>query len=656
MVKFTNVTIQIKNRSTSIRRYCVTETVTESQFFIEEWGGILLSEKRRDDLRNIAIIAHVDHGKTTLVNQLLKQSDTLPEHMNLEDRAMDSNAIERERGITILSKNTAVRYKDTTINILDTPGHADFGGEVERVMHMVDGALLLVDAYEGPMPQTRFVLKKALEAGVKPIVVLNKIDRPGARPKKVLDDVLELFIELGANDEQLDFPVVYASALNGTSSYDADPSTQKETMDPIFDTIIKNIPAPIDNSDEPLQFQITMLDWDDYVGRIGVGRIYRGKVKVGDNITVMKRDGSTQNFRVTKLFGYFGLKRNEIKEAKAGDIIAISGINDIYVGETIASAEHPEALPLLKIDPPTLQMDFVANDSPFAGREGDQVTPKKLEDRLIRQTRTDVSLKVEPTDQLNAWTVSGRGELHLSILVEELRREGFELQLSRPKVIYREIDGTMCEPFESVQIDTPDEYVGSVIDSLSQRKGEMKNMESTGNGQTRLEFLVPSRGLIGYNNEFMSQTGGYGIMNHTFEAYKPVVKNWNPGRRNGALVSINQGQSTTYSLQSVEQRGELFIGAGVEVYEGMIVGQSSRERDIAVNVTKGKNLTNTRAAGKDHAAAIKTPRTLTLEEAIEFLNDDEYCEVTPESIRLRKKILNTSERQKADKKRARANG
>ncbi|RVU70659.1 MULTISPECIES: translational GTPase TypA [Lactobacillus] len=612
-----------------------------------------MSEKRRDDLRNIAIIAHVDHGKTTLVNQLLKQSDTLPEHMDLEDRAMDSNAIERERGITILSKNTAVKYKGTTINILDTPGHADFGGEVERIMHMVDGALLLVDAYEGPMPQTRFVLKKALEAGVKPIVVLNKIDRPGARPKEVLDEVLELFIELGANDEQLDFPVVYASALNGTSSYDEDPAKQEHTMDPIFDTVIKNIPAPIDNSDEPLQFQITMLDWDDYVGRIGVGRIYRGKVKVGDNITVMKRDGSTQNFRVTKLFGFFGLKRNEIKEAKAGDIIAISGINDIYVGETIASAEQPEALPLLKIDPPTLQMDFVANDSPFAGREGDQVTPKKLEDRLIRQTRTDVSLKVEPTDQLNAWTVSGRGELHLSILVEELRREGFELQLSRPKVIYREIDGTMCEPFEAVQIDTPDEYVGSVIDSLSQRKGTMQNMEPTGNGQTRLEFLVPSRGLIGYNNEFMSQTGGYGIMNHTFDSYKPVVRNWEPGRRNGALVSINQGQSTTYSLQSVEQRGQLFIGAGVEVYEGMIVGQSSRERDIAVNVTKGKNLTNTRAAGKDHAAAIKTPKTLTLEEAIEFLNDDEYCEVTPESIRLRKKILNTSERQKADKRRNR---
>ncbi|WP_209686522.1 translational GTPase TypA [Lactobacillus colini] len=610
--------------------------------------------QRRDDIRNIAIIAHVDHGKTTLVNQLLKQSDTLSEHMNLEDRAMDSNAIERERGITILSKNTAVKYGDTTINILDTPGHADFGGEVERIMHMVDGCLLLVDAYEGTMPQTRFVLKKALEAGVKPIVVINKIDRPGARPKEVLDEVLELFIELGANDEQLDFPVVYASALNGTSSYDSDPSKQEETMDPIFDTIIKSIPAPIDNSNDPLQFQITMLDWDDYVGRIGVGRIYRGKVKVGDNITVMKRDGSTQNFRVTKLFGYFGLKRNEIKEAKAGDIIAISGINDIFVGETIASAEQPEALPVLKIDPPTLQMDFVANDSPFAGREGDQVTPKKLEDRLIRQTRTDVSLKVEPTDQINAWTVSGRGELHLSILVEELRREGFELQLSRPKVIYREIDGQLCEPFEAVQVDTPDEYVGSVIDSLSQRKGEMKNMTPTGNGQTRLEFLVPSRGLIGYNNEFMSQTAGYGILNHTFDSYQPIVKNWAPGRRNGALVSINQGQSTTYSLQSVEQRGVLFIGAGVEVYEGMIVGQSSRERDIAVNVTKGKNLTNTRAAGKDHAAAIKTPKKMTLEEAIEFLNDDEYCEVTPTNIRLRKKILNTSERQKADKKRQKA--
>ncbi|ADY84841.1 GTP-binding protein-BipA-EF-TU family [Lactobacillus delbrueckii subsp. bulgaricus 2038] len=609
----------------------------------------MADQKRRENIRNIAIIAHVDHGKTTLVNQLLKQSDTLPEHMNLEDRAMDSNAIERERGITILSKNTAVSYKGTTINILDTPGHADFGGEVERIMHMVDGALLLVDAYEGPMPQTRFVLQKALEAGVKPVVVVNKIDRPGARPAEVLDEVLELFIELGANDEQLEFPVVYASALNGTSSCSDDPADRKKP------SVIKAIPAPLDNEDEPLQFQITMLDWDDYVGRIGVGRVYRGKIKVGDEVTVMKLDGSKQNFRVTKLFGYFGLKRNEIKEAKAGDIIAISGINDIFVGETIASKENPEALPILRIDPPTLQMDFVANDSPFAGREGSQVTPAKLEERLLRQTRTDVSLKVEPTDQLNAWTVSGRGELHLSILVEEMRREGFELQLSRPKVIYREVDGQMCEPYEAVQVDVPDEYVGSVIDGLSQRKGEMQNMVSKGNGQTRLEFSVPSRGLIGYNNEFMSATGGYGIMNHTFSEYKPVVKNWNPGRRNGALVSINQGQSTTYSLQSVEQRGQLFIGAGVQVYEGMIVGVSSRDRDIAVNVTKGKNLTNTRASGKDHAAAIRTPKTLTLEESIEFLNDDEYCEVTPESLRLRKKILNTSERQKFDKKKAKTN-
>ena len=610
--------------------------------------------QRRDDIRNIAIIAHVDHGKTTLVNQLLKQSDTLPEHMNLEDRAMDSNAIERERGITILSKNTAVKYGDTTINILDTPGHADFGGEVERIMHMVDGCLLLVDAYEGTMPQTRFVLKKALEAGVKPIVVINKIDRPGARPKEVLDEVLELFIELGASDEQLDFPVVYASALNGTSSYESDPAKQEETMDPIFDTIVKNIPAPVDNSDEPLQFQITMLDWDDYVGRIGVGRIYRGKVKVGDNITVMKRDGSTQNFRVTKLFGYFGLKRNEIQEAKAGDIIAISGINDIYVGETIASADKPEALPLLKIDPPTLQMDFVANDSPFAGREGDQVTPKKLEDRLIRQTRTDVSLKVEPTDQLNAWTVSGRGELHLSILVEELRREGFELQLSRPKVIYREIDGQLCEPFESVIIDTPDEYSGSVIDSMAQRKGEMLNMETGLNGQTRLVFSTPTRGLIGYDSQFLSMTRGYGILNHTFAEYKPVIRNWEPGRRNGALVSINQGKATTYAIMGVEGRGTIYVDPGTEVYEGMIVGQSSRERDISVNITKGKNMTNVRSSNKDQTATIKKPTHLTLEESLEFLNEDELLEITPENIRLRKRILETNAREKAAKKAAKA--
>ncbi|CAJ1190827.1 GTP-binding protein [Companilactobacillus crustorum] len=605
--------------------------------------------KRREDIRNIAIIAHVDHGKTTLVNEMLKQSDTLDSHSEIQDRALDSNAIERERGITILSKNTAVDYDGKKINILDTPGHADFGGEVERIMKMVDGVLLVVDAYEGTMPQTRFVLKKALEQHLTPIVVINKIDRPGARPDEVVDEVLELFIELGADDSQLDFPVVYASAINGTSSYSDDPADQEHTMNPIFDTILKTIPAPIDNSDEPLQFQVALLDYNDYVGRIGIGRVFRGKIAVGDSVTVMKLDGSTKNFRVTKLFGFLGLNRVEIQSAKAGDLIAVSGMEDIYVGETVTPVDHQEALPLLRIDEPTLQMTFLQNNSPFAGREGTEVTARKIEDRLRRQLHTDVSLKVENTDQAGSWLVSGRGELHLSILVEEMRREGFELQLSRPEVIFKTVDNQKCEPFEEVTIDTPDEYVGSVIDSMSQRKGDMVNMESTGNGQTRLIFSAPSRGLIGYSTEFLSMTGGYGILNHTFSEYKPVVKNWNPGRRTGALVSINQGPSTTYSLQSVEDRGTLFIGAGVDVYEGMVVGESSRDQDIAVTVTKGKNLTNTRASGKDHAAAIKTPREMSLEQSIEFLNEDELCEVTPKSVRLRKKILNTNERKKFDK-------
>ncbi|WDF81639.1 translational GTPase TypA [Lacticaseibacillus pabuli] len=610
--------------------------------------------KTRDDIRNIAIIAHVDHGKTTLVNEMLKQSSTLDQHTEIADRAMDTNPIEKERGITILSKNTAVKYKDKTINILDTPGHADFGGEVERIMKMVDGVLLVVDAFEGTMPQTRFVLKKALEQHLTPIVVINKIDRPGARPDEVVDEVLELFIELGADDDQLEFPIVYASAINGTSSMDPDLSTQKHTMDPLFDTILKTIPAPIDNSDEPLQFQVAMLDYNDYVGRIGIGRVFRGKIKIGDSVTVMKLDGSTKDFRVTKLFGFLGLNRVEIQSAEAGDLIAVAGMEDIYVGETVTARDHQEALPILRIDPPTLQMMFVANDSPFAGREGKNVTARKLEERLKSQLQTDVSLRVEDTDKAGMWEVSGRGELHLSILVEEMRRDGFELMLGRPQVIYREIDGVMCEPFEEVQIDTPEKYTGTVIDAMAQRKGEMQNMENEGNGQTRLTFLVPSRGLIGYSTEFLSATGGYGIMNHTFEKYAPVVKNWEPGRTQGALVSINAGNATTYSLQSVEDRGTLFIDAGTEVYEGMIVGQNSREADIAVNVTKGKNLTNTRASGKDHAAAIKTPKELTLESAIEFLNEDEYCEVTPESIRLRKKILNTGERTKADKRRKQA--
>ena len=607
--------------------------------------------KTRDDIRNIAIIAHVDHGKTTLVNEMLKQSDTLPEHFSIEDRAMDTNAIERERGITILSKNTAVKYGKYQINILDTPGHADFGGEVERVMKMVDGVLLVVDAFEGTMPQTRFVLQKALEQHLTPIVVINKVDRKGARPEEVVDEVLDLFIELGADEDQLDFPVVYTSAMNGTSSYDSDISTQEHTMKPLFDTIVKTIPAPVDNSDEPLQFQVAILDYNDFVGRIGIGRVVRGSIKVGDNVTLLKLDGSKKNFRVTKLFGFFGLKRLEIKEAKAGDLIAVSGMEDINVGETVADSEHPEALTPLRIDPPTLQMTFRTNDSPFAGREGKFVTARQLEDRLKREMQTDVSLKVEDTDDPGAWTVSGRGELHLSILIETLRREGYELSVSRPQVIYREIDGVMSEPFEEVQIDTPDEYTGSVIDSLSKRKGEMQNMEPSENGQTRLTFLAPSRGLIGYSTEFMTLTRGYGIMNHTFEKYAPVIKNWNPGRQKGTLVSMNAGKATTYAMMGIESRGQLLIDPGTEVYEGMIVGENSRENDITVNITKGKNLTNVRAAGSDEMAHIKTPTHFSLEESLEFLNEDEYCEVTPENIRLRKQILNTNAREKAAKRR-----
>ena len=606
--------------------------------------------KLREDIRNVAIIAHVDHGKTTLVNQMLKQSDTLDEHTEIADRAMDSNAIEKERGITILSKNTAVKYKGKQINILDTPGHADFGGEVERIMKMVDGVLLIVDAFEGTMPQTRFVLMKALEQHLTPIVVINKVDREGARPEEVVDEVLDLFIELGADEDQLDFPVIYASAVNGTSSLDSDLATQEHTMDPIFDTILDTIPAPVDNSDEPLQFQVAMLDYNDFVGRIGIGRVFRGKIKVGDQVTVMKLDGSQKNFRVTKLFGFFGLKRLEIKEAKAGDLIAVSGMEDINVGETITPVDHPEALPILRIDPPTLQMTFMQSDSPFVGQDGEHVTARKLEDRLKRQLHTDVSLRVEDTDSPDAWIVSGRGELHLSILIETLRREGFELSVSRPKVIYRDIDGQLSEPFENVVIDTPDEYSGSIIDSLAQRKGEMTNMEPNGNGTTRLTFSVPTRGLIGYDSHFLSMTRGYGILNHTFSEYKPVIKNWNPGRRNGALVSINQGKATTYAIMGIEGRGTIFTDPGTDVYEGMIVGQSSRERDISVNITKGKNLTNVRAAAKDETAKIKKPTHLTLEESMEFLNEDELLEVTPNHLRLRKRILNTSEREKAAKR------
>ncbi|CAH1850337.1 translational GTPase TypA [Convivina intestini] len=609
--------------------------------------------KLREDIRNIAIIAHVDHGKTTLVNEMLKQSDTLDARKEeaLGDRVMDTNDIEKERGITILSKNTAVRVGDKQINILDTPGHADFGGEVERIMGMVDGVLLVVDAFEGTMPQTRFVLKKAFEQHLTPIVIVNKVDRPGARPQEVVDEVLDLFIELGADDDDLDFPVIFASAMNGTSSYDPDVATQEHTMKPIFDTVFKTVPAPVDNSDEPLQFQVAMLDYNDFVGRIGIGRVKRGTIKVGDNVEVLKLDGSTQSFRVTKLAGFIGLDQVDIKEAKAGDLIAVSGMEDISVGETVADPQHPEALPLLRIDEPTLQMTFRQNDSPFAGREGKFVTARQIDDRLRRELHTDVSLRVEDTGQAGAWLVSGRGELHLSILIETMRREGFELQASRPQVIFRDIDGETCEPYESIQIDTPDEYASAVIDSLNQRKGEMQNMESVGNGQTRLMYMAPSRGLIGYSTEFMTATHGYGIYNHTYAEYRPMVRNWEPGRRNGALVSITQGQTTNYAIMGVEDRGQMFIPAGVDVYEGMIVGMNARDNDISVNVTKAKPQSNVRSSNKDQTASIKTPRTMNLEASLEFLNDDEYVEVTPENVRIRKAILNTAEREKAAKRR-----
>jgi GTP-binding protein len=598
----------------------------------------------------VAIIAHVDHGKTTVVDELLKQSETLDSHVKLQERAMDSNALEKERGITILAKNTAVSYKGTRINIMDTPGHADFGGEVERIMKMVDGVVLVVDAYEGTMPQTRFVLKKALEQHLIPIVVVNKIDKPSARPKEVVDEVLELFIELGADDDQLDFPVIYASAINGTSSMSDDPSEQEHTMNPVFDTILEHIPAPVDNSEKPLQFQVSLLDYNDYVGRIGIGRVFRGKIKVGDSVTLSKLDGSTKNFRVTKLFGFFGLQRLEIEEAKAGDLIAISGMEDIFVGETVTPTDAIEPLPILHIDEPTLQMTFLVNNSPFAGREGKWVTARKVEERLEAELQTDVSLRVDPTNSPDRWRVSGRGELHLAILIETMRREGYELQVSRPEVIEREIDGIKSEPFERVQIDTPEEYQGSIIQALSERKGEMLDMISTGNGQMRLIFSVPARGLIGFSTEFLSMTRGYGIMNHTFDKYLPAIPTKIGGRLHGALVSMDTGKATTYAIMSIEERGMVFVNPGTEVYEGMIVGENARDNDLTVNITRAKQMTNVRSATKDQTAVIKRPKVLTLEESLEFMANDEYLEVTPKSIRLRKQILNKNERERAQKR------
>ncbi|GBF11081.1 translational GTPase TypA [Tepidibacillus sp. HK-1] len=599
---------------------------------------------KRDDIRNIAIIAHVDHGKTTLVDKLLTQSGIFRENEQVGERMMDSNDLERERGITILAKNTAVQYKEHIINIIDTPGHADFGGEVERIMKMVNGVLLVVDAFEGSMPQTKFVLRKALEAGLTPIVVVNKIDRENARPVEVVDEILELFIELGANDEQIEFPVIYASALKGVSG--TEPNQLTEDMKPLFDAIIEHIPAPEVDYDAPLQMQVTLLDYSEYLGRIGIGRIERGILRKNQTVAVMKREGSMKQARIAKLYGFVGLKKVEIEEAKAGDIVAIAGIEGINVGETIADPEQPEALPLLHIDEPTLQMTFVVNNSPFAGREGKYVTSRKLRERLFAELEKDVSLRVDETDSPDAFIVSGRGELHLSILIENMRREGYELQVSKPEVIVKFINGKKMEPFENLIIDIPEEHMGAVMESLGPRKAEMLNMTHLGFNQIRLEFLISSRGLIGYRTEFLTLTRGYGILNHSFDSYQPLVHQEVGGRREGVLVSSETGIATTYGILSVEDRGVLFVTPGTEIYEGMIVGEHNRENDIIVNVCKEKHMTNVRSSTKEETVKMKAARVLSLEQALEYLDDDEYCEITPKSIRLRKKYLNKSERDK----------
>jgi len=596
-----------------------------------------------ENIRNIAIIAHVDHGKTTLVDKLLQMSGTFRD--NEEIGSMDSNDLEHERGITILAKPTAINYKGHRINILDTPGHADFGGEVERIMNMVDGVLLVVDAYEGTMPQTRFVLKKALEAGVTPIVVVNKIDKDSARPKEVIDEVMDLFIDLGADIDQLEFPIVYASAINGTSSLSPELNTQEETMDYILDTIVEHIKAPNVDINGTLQFQPALLDYNDFVGRIGIGVVKRGKVKVGQMASCVRLDGSVKQFRIQKMFGYLGLKRIEVEEANAGDFIAIAGLPDINVGETVCEVGKEEALPHLRIDEPTLQMNFGVNTSPFAGREGKLLTVRKIEERLKKETERDVSLKVVPYDQ-ESFVVSGRGELHLSILIENMRREGFELQVSKPTVIIKEIDGVKCEPYEELQMDVPTDYVGSIIETLGSRDAILQNMVNHDN-QVRLNYIIPSRGLIGFTTEFMTLTKGYGIMNHAFFEYRKMAGSMVGERKLGALVSMENGKATAYALGQLEERGTMFIEPGDEVYEGMIVGEHNHDNDIAINVVKGKNLTNTRASGSDHTVVLKRPRVMSLEACLDYINNDELVEVTPVSFRLRKKILNADDRKKA---------
>ena len=592
--------------------------------------------KKREDVRNIAIIAHVDHGKTTLVDELLKQSGIFRTNEVVQDRVMDSNDLERERGITILSKNTSVQYNDIKINIVDTPGHADFGGEVERILTMVDGVLLLVDAFEGCMPQTRFVLKKALGLNKKVLVVVNKIDRPGARPDEVIDEVLDLFIELGASDEQIEFPVIYASARDGYAS--SEPTVREGDMRPLFDAIIEHVDAPSGDKDAPLQVLFSSLDYDDYIGRIGVGRVERGTIKRNDNLILCKTDGAEQNVKISRLYQFDGLKRVEVESASVGDIICVSGIVDLNIGETLCAPDCIEPLPFVKIDEPTISMNFIVNDSPFAGREGKFVTSRNLRDRLFKEVETNVSMRVEETESTDTFKVSGRGELHLSILIETMRRQGYEFQVSRPKVITKTVDGQLHEPMELLIVEVPEEYVGAVMMKIGSRRGELENMGTRDGGSTHLEFKIPARGLIGYRSEFMTDTNGNGIMNNLFAGYEPF-KGDIETRERGSIVAHETGESTAYGLFNTQDRGRLFIGPGVPVYEGMIVGECSKNEDLTCNICKTKHLTNTRASGSDDALRLVPHTILSLEQSMEFIKDDELMEVTPTSIRLRKTIL-----------------
>ncbi|MCI7334867.1 MAG: translational GTPase TypA [Oscillospiraceae bacterium] len=597
----------------------------------------------RQDIRNVAIIAHVDHGKTTLVDELLKQSGIFRQNEQVAERVMDSNDLERERGITILSKNTAVHYKGVKINIVDTPGHADFGGEVERILMMVDGVLLLVDAFEGCMPQTRFVLKKALGLKKKVIVVVNKIDRPGARPAEVIDEVLDLFIELGAQEDQLDFPVVYASAKDGYSSLD--PTVREGDMRPLFDSILEHIDPPKGDMNGPLQILFSSLDYDDYIGRIGVGRVERGRIKRNEQVVLCKTDGERENVKVSKLYQFEGLKRVEVEEASLGDLVCVSGIADLNIGETACDPEHLEPLPFVKIDEPTISMNFIVNNSPFAGQEGKFVTSRNLRDRLFKEVETNVSMRVEETDSTDTFKVSGRGELHLSILIETMRRQGYEFQVSRPKVIMKKENGVLMEPMELLIVEVPEQYVGSVMEKLGSRKGELENMGVRDGGMTHLEFKIPARGLIGYRSEFMTDTNGNGILNQLFAGYEPY-KGDIQTRDRGSIVVHETGETTGYGLFNTQDRGRLFVGPGVPVYEGMIVGECAKSEDVVCNVCKQKHLTNTRASGSDDALRLVPPTVLSLEQCMEFIKDDELLEVTPTSLRLRKVILSKEQRMK----------